>query len=109
MSLLKTYLEIGPKLAIIGGFAIFTLHCIYIQRLPEADLPTLIDSVWCSCVFFVLLLLGTGLLAIFPPLFIRDMLHIRCGSTQDRNKPAYWPLFARRRYSLLLRHLLVSD
>ena len=86
---LKTCLEIGTKLAILGGFAIFTLHCIYIQRLPDADLPTLLVLFGTSCCLFVVLVFGTSVWVFFPPFFIRNLLQLRCESTQDLNKPAY--------------------
>jgi hypothetical protein len=68
---LKTCLKIGQKFALLGGFAILTLHCMDIQRLPDVELPSLIVLFGASCGYFLVLLTGIGLLGILPQVVIR--------------------------------------
>jgi hypothetical protein len=78
----KTYLEIGQKVALLGGFANLTLHCIDIQRLPDVELPSLIVLFGASCGYFLVLLTGISLLGILPQLVIRNVFHLRRDSSQ---------------------------
>jgi hypothetical protein len=80
----KTYLEIGQKVALLGGFAILTLHCIDIQRLPDVELPSLLVLVGASCGFFLVLLTGIGVLGVFPQLVIRYGFQLRHHSSRSK-------------------------
>lgn len=90
---LKTCLEIGQKVALLGGFAILTLHCIDIQRLPDVELPSLLVLFGASCGFFLVLLTGIGLVGVFPQLVIRYGFQLRRDSSQGRKKVSIvaWP------------------
>jgi MFS family permease len=78
----KTYLEIGQKVALLGGFAILTLHCMEIQRLPDVELPSLIVLFGASCGFFLVMFTGISLLGILPQLVIRNVFHLRRDRSQ---------------------------
>jgi hypothetical protein len=74
---LKTYLDIGQKLSILGGFTIFTLHCAEIGRLPDVELPSLALLFGASFGFFVMLLFAIGTSGLFPAFYILNLLQLR--------------------------------
>jgi hypothetical protein len=89
----KTYLEIGQKVALLGGFAILTLHCMDIQRLPEVELSSLIVLFGASCGYFLVLLTGINLIGFFPQFVFRYGFQLQRDSSQGRKKVSIvaWP------------------
>jgi hypothetical protein len=74
---LKANLDIGQKLSVLGGFAIFTLHCFAVGRLPDIQLPSLALLFGASFGYFVILLFAIGASGLFPAFFILNMLSLR--------------------------------
>jgi hypothetical protein len=74
---LKSYLDIGQKLSVLGGFAIFTLHCFAVGRLPDIQLPSLALLFGASFGYFVILLFAIGASGLFPAFCILNVFQIR--------------------------------
>ena len=74
---LKTSLDIGQKLSILGGFIIFAQHCFDIGRLPDVELPSLVLLFGATFgLFFGLLVIG-AVAGLLPAFFILNLCKLR--------------------------------